>query len=59
MAVAGGICCSKPPCVAISVRKATYTYGSLVSERQTFAVSIPSEAHVVAADCTALPPVRM
>jgi len=21
----GGICCSKPPCVAISVRKATYT----------------------------------
>lgn len=50
MAVAwGGICCSKPPCVAISVRKATYTYGNLV-ERQAFTVSIPSEAHVVAAD---------
>ncbi len=50
MAVAwGGICCSKPPCVAISVRKATYTYGNLL-ERKAFTVSIPSEEHVVAAD---------
>ena len=22
----GGICCSSPPCVAVSLRKATYTY---------------------------------
>ncbi len=22
----GGICCSKPPCVAVSLRKATYSY---------------------------------
>ena len=21
----GGVCCSKPPCVAVSLRKATYT----------------------------------
>jgi len=50
MAVAwGGICCSKPPCVAISVRKATYTYGNLV-ERRAFTVSIPSVDHVEAAD---------
>ena len=50
MAVAwGGICCSKPPCVAISVRKATYTYGNLV-ERQAFTVNVPSVAHVQAAD---------
>jgi len=50
MAVAwGGICCSKPPCLAISVRKATYTYGNLV-ERRAFTVSIPSQEHVVAAD---------
>ena len=50
MAVAwGGICCSKPPCIAISVRKATYTYGNLV-ERKAFTVSIPSQEHVVAAD---------
>lgn len=50
MAVAwGGICCSKPPCVSIAVRKATHTYGNLM-ERKAFTVSIPSEEHVVAAD---------
>jgi flavin reductase (DIM6/NTAB) family NADH-FMN oxidoreductase RutF len=50
MAVAwGGICCSKPPCVAISVRKATYTYGNLV-ERKAFTVSVPSRDHVEVAD---------
>ena len=50
MAVAwGGVCCSKPPCVAISLRKATYTYGSLV-ESKAFTVSVPSRDHVVAAD---------
>jgi flavin reductase (DIM6/NTAB) family NADH-FMN oxidoreductase RutF len=50
MAVAwGGICCSKPPCVSISVRKATYTYGNLM-ERRAFTVSIPSEDHMVEAD---------
>ena len=50
MAVAwGGICCSKPPCVAISVRKATYTYGNLVG-RKAFTVSIPSRDHAEAAD---------
>lgn len=50
MAVAwGGICCSKPPCVAISVRKATYTYGNLV-ERKAFTVSIPSEDYLAQAD---------
>ena len=45
----GGICCSDPPCVAISVRKATHTYGNLM-ERKAFTVSIPSADHVVAAD---------
>ena len=50
MAVAwGGICCSDPPCVAVSVRKATYTYGNLM-ERKEFTVSVPSVEHVVAAD---------
>jgi flavin reductase (DIM6/NTAB) family NADH-FMN oxidoreductase RutF len=50
MAVAwGGVCCSDPPCVAISVRKATYTYGNL-KERKAFTVSIPSVDHLVAAD---------
>lgn len=50
MAVAwGGICCSRPPCVSISVRKATYTYGNLI-QRQAFTVNIPAEDHVQLAD---------
>lgn len=50
MAVAwGGICCSKPPCLSIALRKATYTYGNLV-ERGAFTVSIPSTDHVATAD---------
>ena len=40
----GGICCSKPPCVAISLRKATYSYGNIV-ERRAFTLNIPSEVH--------------
>jgi flavin reductase (DIM6/NTAB) family NADH-FMN oxidoreductase RutF len=50
MAVAwGGICCSDPPCVAISLRKATYTYGNLM-ERKAFTVSIPSVDYMEEAD---------
>ncbi len=45
----GGICCSKPPCVAISVRKATYTYANLV-EKQAFTISLPTEDQLVSAD---------
>ncbi len=26
----GGLCCSSPPSVAVSLRKATYTYGNIV-----------------------------
>ena len=44
-----GICCSKPPCVTVSLRKATYTYGSIMA-RKAFTVSIPSEAYVSKAD---------
>ena len=29
----GGICCSDPPCVAISLRKATYSYGNIVEHK--------------------------
>ena len=50
MAVAwGGICCSNPPCVAISLREATYTYGNIV-ERRAFTISIPSEKYIKEAD---------
>jgi len=45
----GGICCSRPPCVAVSLRKATYTHGNIVA-RKAFTISIPSESHVQAAD---------
>lgn len=45
----GGICCSKPPCIAVSLRKATYSYGNIIS-RQAFTVSIPSTAFVQQAD---------
>ena len=34
-----GICCSTPPCVAISLREATYTYGNIM-EHQAFTVNI-------------------
>lgn len=45
----GGICCSKPPCLYVSLRKATYTYGNIV-ERKAFTVSVPSEKFVKEAD---------
>jgi len=49
----GGICCSRPPCLAVSLRKATYTHGSILS-RQAFTVSVPSERHVRQADYAGL-----
>jgi flavin reductase (DIM6/NTAB) family NADH-FMN oxidoreductase RutF len=45
----GGICCSRPPCVSVSLRAATHSHGSIVA-RGAFTVSVPSEAHVVQAD---------
>lgn len=45
----GGVCCSKPPCVTISLRKATYTYGSIM-ERQAYTLSVPSEQYAQEAD---------
>jgi flavin reductase (DIM6/NTAB) family NADH-FMN oxidoreductase RutF len=44
-----GICCSRPPCVAVSLRKATYTYGNIVA-RKAYTVSIPSARYVKEAD---------
>ncbi|MFC1953831.1 flavin reductase family protein [Chloroflexota bacterium] len=41
----GGICCSSPPCVAVSLRKATYTHGSIVAKK-AFTINIPSEVYV-------------
>jgi flavin reductase (DIM6/NTAB) family NADH-FMN oxidoreductase RutF len=45
----GGICCSDPPCLAVSLRKATYTYGNIVA-RKAFTINVPSEIHARQAD---------
>jgi flavin reductase (DIM6/NTAB) family NADH-FMN oxidoreductase RutF len=45
MAAWAGICCSSPPRVAVSLRKATYTYGNIM-ERKAFTISLPSEDYV-------------
>ena len=45
----GGICCSDPPCVNISLRKATYTYGNIVA-RKAFTLSVPSQKQAAEAD---------
>ena len=44
-----GICCSRPPCIGVSLRKATQTHGSIV-ERKAFTVNIPSDKYVVEVD---------
>ncbi|MGC9395480.1 MAG: flavin reductase family protein [Anaerolineae bacterium] len=49
----GGICCSRPPCVSVSLRKATYTYGNIVA-RGAFTVNIASEQYVKEADYVGL-----
>jgi flavin reductase (DIM6/NTAB) family NADH-FMN oxidoreductase RutF len=44
-----GICCSVPPCVAVSLRKATYSYGNILAHK-AFTISIPSEKYAREAD---------
>lgn len=41
----GGICCSEPPCIAVSLRKATHTYHSLM-EKRAFTLNIPTRDYV-------------
>ena len=36
-----GMACSKPPCVTISLREATYTFGN-IKEHEAYTVNIPS-----------------
>ena len=45
----GGICCSKPPSVCVSLREATYSYQSIV-EREAFSVNVPSAQQTQIAD---------
>ncbi len=45
----GGICCSKPPCINISLRKATYSYDNII-DKKAFTINIPSEKFVKKVD---------
>lgn len=45
----GGICCSQPPCVAVSLRKATYSHACIV-ERKAFTVGVASQDTIAEAD---------
>jgi flavin reductase (DIM6/NTAB) family NADH-FMN oxidoreductase RutF len=45
----GGICCSKPPCVTISLRKATYSFDCIM-QRKAYTINVPSETYAREAD---------
>jgi flavin reductase (DIM6/NTAB) family NADH-FMN oxidoreductase RutF len=45
----GGICCSNPPAIAISLRNSRHSYAALL-ERKMFTISIPSEQYAKQAD---------
>ena len=45
----GGIACSKPPCICVSLRAATATHGNIVA-RKAFTISLPSREQAAAAD---------
>lgn len=45
----GGICCSKPVCVNVSLRAATYSHKAII-ERKAFTLGIPSDSQVKEAD---------
>jgi flavin reductase (DIM6/NTAB) family NADH-FMN oxidoreductase RutF len=45
----GGIACSKPPCVAVSLRAATASHGN-ISARRAFTVCLPSRDQAAHAD---------
>ncbi len=45
----GGICCSEPPCVTVSLRKSRYTYDNIMA-RKAYTLSVPSEKYAKEAD---------
>jgi flavin reductase (DIM6/NTAB) family NADH-FMN oxidoreductase RutF len=49
----GGVACSKPPCVAVSMRAATASHGNLMA-RKAFTISLPGEANAAQADYAGL-----
>jgi flavin reductase (DIM6/NTAB) family NADH-FMN oxidoreductase RutF len=45
----GGICCSDPPCIAVSIREGRLTYVNILRTR-AFTISLPSAAQIAQAD---------
>ena len=45
----GGLCCSKPPCVAVSLREERHSYAAIL-DRRAFTISVPSARHAEQAD---------
>ncbi|GFE60562.1 flavin reductase family protein [Geobacter sp. AOG2] len=45
----GGICCSQPPCLAVSLRRATYSYAA-IEARRAFTISIPARTQAAQTD---------
>ncbi len=45
----GGICCSDPPCVTVSIRKNRHSYDSIIA-RKAYTVNVASEKYVREAD---------
>jgi flavin reductase (DIM6/NTAB) family NADH-FMN oxidoreductase RutF len=49
----GGIVCSRPPCVSVSLREATRSYHN-IQYSKAFTINFPSEKHVMEADYVGL-----
>lgn len=49
----GGICCSDPPCIAVSLRPSRHSHDAIVA-RESFTVNVPSESFVKEADFAGL-----
>jgi flavin reductase (DIM6/NTAB) family NADH-FMN oxidoreductase RutF len=45
----GGICCSVPPCVTVSLQKPRATYNNII-KNQAYTISIPSSIHLIETD---------
>lgn len=47
----GGICCTSPPCIAISLQKSRSSYENIL-KHQAFTMNLPSQQHLLEADYT-------
>ncbi len=45
----GGICCTTPPCIAISIRKSRLSHSNIL-DAGAFTVNVPSQQHLSATD---------